>query len=271
MTHWKRAVCYEIRAPEDLREARNVRIWDIAAGYLSRQSLLGEHREVHALYVILSQGRAGYAHHPETRRWRGALNGLSLRHAQLVAEMRLRGYAHQSPLPPRRGRTRWPAQFIDEPGAQLAILARKYAGRTAGRIPLPRDAQALWAQHKYSVMARDPAAYRQFGRGVARRHTPDAMPALARELVMVLHEEPASERLVNALEHMWGHVREFAEPAEKQRARQGPVALLAVIQALAARERERFLWASTALSELAVHAEREWGSRAGGAGAGIRG
>src|SRR5688572_21657694 len=87
------------RQPRAERRARqSVRVWDVSPAYLSRQSLLGEHRELHAIYVILTEHRAGYARHPETLRWTNALGGLVARHAQLVAEMRLRGYTDRSPL-----------------------------------------------------------------------------------------------------------------------------------------------------------------------------
>ena len=76
-----------------------MRVWDISPGYLNRQSLLGEHREVHALLVILAEDRAGYANHPETRRWRGRLPALMVRHTWLAEEMGLRGYRERSPVP----------------------------------------------------------------------------------------------------------------------------------------------------------------------------
>ena len=58
---------------------------------LCRQHLLGEHRELHALWVILTQGKTGFAKHPETRRWRGKFQALYRRHERLVAEMGRRG------------------------------------------------------------------------------------------------------------------------------------------------------------------------------------
>ena len=75
-----------------------MRIWDIAPNRLCRRHLLGEHRELHAIWCILTQGKKGYACHPETLRWRGKLKALFLRHQALVSEMKRRGYAHQSPL-----------------------------------------------------------------------------------------------------------------------------------------------------------------------------
>jgi len=76
----------------------DVRIWDIPAEKLCRLHLLGEHRELHAIWSILTQGKKGYARHPETLRWRGKLKALFLRHDSLVGEMTKRGYAHESPL-----------------------------------------------------------------------------------------------------------------------------------------------------------------------------
>jgi pyrimidine dimer DNA glycosylase len=37
-----------------------LRVWDVSPGYLNRQSLLGEHRELHGLHAILIHGKAGF-------------------------------------------------------------------------------------------------------------------------------------------------------------------------------------------------------------------
>lgn len=65
---------------------------------LCRKHLLGEHRELHGLWNILTLGKTGYSRHPETRRWEGKLAALYKRHEALVAEMVRRNYAHHSPL-----------------------------------------------------------------------------------------------------------------------------------------------------------------------------
>jgi len=75
-----------------------MRIWDIAPDKMCRQHLLGEHRELHAIWAILTRKTRGYANHPETKRWRGKLKALYLRHDLLVGEMSKRGYQHHSPL-----------------------------------------------------------------------------------------------------------------------------------------------------------------------------
>jgi hypothetical protein len=75
-----------------------VRIWDVDVGCLCDQHLLGEHRELHAIWTVLTESRRGYARHPETLRWRGRLAALYRRHDEEVAEMARRGFRHGSPL-----------------------------------------------------------------------------------------------------------------------------------------------------------------------------
>ena len=122
-------------------------------------SIATEHRELHGIHSILTNGKAGYARHPETMRWSAALSGLAARHRQLVAEMRLRGYSDRTPLRGGAFNAKWPEFFVTDPGEQVVLLRRKYAGKEKGRIPLPKTPQQLWAQHKYSVMARSPRTY----------------------------------------------------------------------------------------------------------------
>ncbi|MCS7150780.1 MAG: pyrimidine dimer DNA glycosylase/endonuclease V [Endomicrobia bacterium] len=75
-----------------------MRIWDIEPKFLCRKHLLGEHRELHAIWNILTKNKKGYSKHPETLRWRGKLKSLYIRHEKLVKEMLKRGYKHNSEL-----------------------------------------------------------------------------------------------------------------------------------------------------------------------------
>ncbi len=79
-----------------------MRVWDIHPKHLCRKHLLGEHRELHGLWNILTKhgGVGGYANHPETKRWVGKLGALYARHEALVEEMLSRDYQHNSPLDP---------------------------------------------------------------------------------------------------------------------------------------------------------------------------
>jgi len=224
-----------------------MRIWDIDPGYLNRQSLLGEHRELHAIFVVLTQHRKGYAAHPETRRWQGHLAALDKRHDLLVEEMELRGYNHHSPLPTVPGETVWPKTFVDPPHAQFAILQEKYRTKEPGRIPLPSSARELWAQHKYSVLARDPGLYKIIGPWLAAADGPRRFRALAKILVRTLRLAPAAGRLQNGLDHMWGYVSHLAARSSKE---QNPRRLLQLTRELAASGNIAYLLASTALGEV---------------------
>jgi uncharacterized protein YbgA (DUF1722 family) len=226
-----------------------MRVWDVNPGYLNRQSLLGEHREIHAIVSILTYGKAGYARHPETRRWAKSLWALRMRHDLVVSEMELRGYQHRTPVL-ASGEQLWPEAFIDSPGRQFTLLRSKYRHRARGRIPLPRTRQQLWAQHKYSVLARDPESYHGKGTLVAAQNSGTSLEPVARELVEILRVPPSEGRLMNALQHMWGYVSGFARLTAADRQR--PLALLTAIRTLAITHQMRYLLESTALSELRV-------------------
>lgn len=103
-----------------------MRIWDLPPERLCRAHLLGEHRELHAIWSVLTGDKAGYRNHPETLRWEGRLAALYDRHAALVDEMRARGYRHASPLDARlaTGAT-VQDKFVDPPEAQVEILRSK--------------------------------------------------------------------------------------------------------------------------------------------------
>ena len=134
-----------------------MRIWDINPGYPNRQSLLGEHRELHGMVSIFANDKKGYSRHPETLRWVGYGWALQMRHQLISCEMALRNYQDKTPVNSGEATDNWPTSYIDPPCQQFQILKQKYIAKEAGRIPLPQDAQQLWSQHKYSVLARNPA------------------------------------------------------------------------------------------------------------------
>lgn len=227
-----------------------MRVWDIHPGYLDRQNLLGEHNEIHGLLTIIQEGRRGYAHHPETRRWQGHLTALRCRHDMVVAEMRLRGYRHRSPAGMYdTASLAWPEEFIDPPARQFELLAERFAkrGSAGGRIPLPKSTQELWAQHKYSVLARHPGEYQAIGRRVSAMRTAEDFAGLALELTLWLRCPPATGRLVNALQHMWGYLRPFVGADEPPKE---PAEFLELIQSLAQTHHVTYILESTALSDL---------------------
>jgi uncharacterized protein YbgA (DUF1722 family) len=222
-----------------------MRIWDIDAGFLNAQSLLGEHRELHGIYSIIKNSKSGYSRHPETLRWFSHLSALVMRHEFLVAEMTLRGFKHHSPLEEDISNLEWPDLFIDQPADQYRLLQGKYIDRKQGRIPLPGNIQELWATHKYSVMARAPSLGKKIGQQVAAREI--SFEALAEKLVLLLRTPPTSGRLINALFHMWGYVAKYShiEPQKSTRNE-----LLQKIQDYSQNHNVEYLLCSTALGEL---------------------
>lgn len=227
-----------------------MRIWDINPGYLNRQSLLGEHRELHGIVSIIDNHKQGYARHPETLRWVGYRWALRQRHQLLAAEMALRGYTDRTPLLNAGNRGEWPMTYIDTPCAQFQILEEKYSVKAPGRIFLPRSAQQLWSQHKYSILARDIELYKGIGREVASAKPGQAFAGLAQTLTEQLRRQPSPGGLRNALQHMWGHVSGLPGAAQGEVNSWSPGRLLAEIQRLARQHEEPYLLQSTALGEL---------------------
>ena len=106
-----------------------MRVWDISPKKLCRNHLLGEHRELHAIWVVITKGKKGYSKHPETLRWRGKLRALYLRHSKLLKEMKRRGYNHHSPLPSKLAKgASMQRVFVDPYKNQLKILKQKGCG-----------------------------------------------------------------------------------------------------------------------------------------------
>ncbi len=106
-----------------------MRIWDVEPGELCRSHLLGEHRELHGLWNVLTRGLRGYSFHPETRRWQGKLAALYRRHEALVREIEKRGYRHASPLDSELATgNEYQSVFVDPPELQRQILMAKPCG-----------------------------------------------------------------------------------------------------------------------------------------------
>lgn len=229
-----------------------MRIWDVNPGYLNRQNLLGEHRELHAIVSIIKHNKKGYSRHPETLRWKNFGWALNQRHRLLAAEMNLRGYVDRTPALLKTQYQKWPEVFVDCPVTQLSILAEKYKNKEHGRIPLPKNVQRLWAQHKYSVMARDAAEYKRIGCLVASSKTGNGMSDLYPELVLLLRCRPGEGNLRNAIQHMWGYVSSYSSFDGKIIESKTTKSLLKEIQRLVFFHDVVYLKESTALGELQV-------------------
>lgn len=76
-----------------------MRVWEVEPHLLCRSHLLGEHREIHAIWTFLTTDKgSAYRRHPETLRWIGKLPALKARHDAVAVEMKRRGWNHHSAL-----------------------------------------------------------------------------------------------------------------------------------------------------------------------------
>jgi hypothetical protein len=227
-----------------------MRIWDINPGYLNRQSLLGEHRELHGIVSIIVNGKKGYSNHPETVRWVGYGWALRQRHRLLTDEMSLRGFIDKSPVVTRARKGVWPETYIDKPFRQFQILEAKYRDKEQGRIPLPKNAQQLWSHHKYSVLARDANLYRKLGRDVSGMKPHHDFSELAKVVSELLRKPPSVGGLRNTLQHMWGHVSDCPSVPKGEVRSWSLSRLLEEVQRRSLVSKDPYLTSSTALSEL---------------------
>lgn len=200
-----------------------MRVWDLHPGYLSRNSLLGQHAEIHALLSVLKGSKKGYRSHPETLRWKGHLDRLKGKHDLTVKEMNLRGYRHASPVyfnletGGSIEEEKW--TYIDHPAEQFEILRAKYReSHASGRILLPVRGTDFWAHHKYSVMSRSYNLYKEVRDYLKSKN--DLYISSEKELIewiLDIMEMPVSHKsLVNVLQHLWGYFKKEASAEERK-------------------------------------------------------
>ena len=195
------------------------------------------------------------------REIRSQVREFELAHAVAVAreELRLRGRPLEAST--ERSETAHFSTSGDEHGDSEH-------GSDDSRIPPASNAQQLWAQHKYSVLARDPDAYEEIGRRLARDEALNraSVHALIEELDAFLRQPPEEGRLINAVQHLWGYVNEETVPAAHRDATEAaggssdesdrppdwddPLATLRRIGRLAREQDRTYLLHSTALSDL---------------------
>ncbi len=202
-----------------------MRVWDLHPGYLSRQSLLGQHAEIHALATVISNGKKGYAAHPETLRFKGRIRRLRRSHDLTVLEMRLRGFKHSSPFPAcsESGRNECADNggeaFVDFPVKQVAILKAKYLEREqSGRIPLPKNGYEFWAHHKYSVMARGYDCYKEVQDDLREKKSCslDESGELTEKILTIMELPVTEPALANVVDHLWGYFKREASNTERE-------------------------------------------------------
>ena len=174
---------------------------------------------------------------------------LRQRHRLLTAEMTFRGYRDRTPMRLRSEPGHWPERFIDPLARQFELLAGKYRDREPWRIPLPRTSHELWAQPKYSVLARSQRVSRDIGRRVARLPGRDGFDELALELTTLLRDASDPGNRTKAVQHLWGYFdfRTSNASAEHVSLRWA----LGAVQRRCPTEGPPYLLEQTALTELA--------------------
>lgn len=233
-----------------------MRVWDIHPGYLSRQSLLGQHVEIHAIFSIITGGKEGYAQHPETMRWRNNLCRLIKVHERTVAEMTLRGFGHRSPLPQVACTSGDSLSWVDPPHLQFGLLHQKYAGTDRmGRIPLPERGSRFWAQHKYAVMGRGYNCYKDIQAFMREKQDCPIMqePELVLRVLQITQLPIEPRALINTLDHLWGYFKKIAGVPEKEvylaKIKEDPLSLLPFFYQLACKYEIEYLVHSTIFTD----------------------
>lgn len=112
-----------------------MRVWDqVPPGDLCGKHLLAQWREGLGLWNILTQGKSGYANHPETRRWRGNERALLDTLHRTRAAMLLRGWnpkpAPEAPAIVQSTAGALPAPWDD----QVAVLRAKGCKCNTGSV-----------------------------------------------------------------------------------------------------------------------------------------
>ena len=95
-----------------------MRMWMVDPGRMCSQHLLGEHVEIHMLAGMLRRNKSvdGFI-----RRGLLEVHSARRRHDRLAAEMKRRGFKHQSPLP----KVRWQRMGRVDRNASAIELARR--------------------------------------------------------------------------------------------------------------------------------------------------
>jgi len=225
-----------------------MRIWDVNPGYLSRASLLGEHRELHGLLSIIDNNKQGYRKHPESLRWLDNRPALAFRHDLIVAEFNIRGYKDNTPVNIDFENLIYPKSFIDLPHIQLDILRNKYLNKNEGRMPFPKNTQELWAQHKYSIMAHSINDYKKIGKSLTSLKAKDKIEETYLLLQKLLMKTPSLGAIKNTLQHMWGYVSKYSNIIDINK--ETNIKLLYEIRRLSLENDVVYIKNSSALNEL---------------------
>ncbi len=225
-------------------------IWNISPMYFSDNDLTDEYRKLNTLLMEDAESKNFSKFYLDNR------DQLYYRLSSISAELMLREIKHPKINASFKLSTLNSPKYDISPYEQLMILANKYSFKTQGRASLPKNAQELWAQHKYSVMARDVNLYRNIGRSLAGDKSEERYKELAKILCDELCKKPKEGSILNALQHMWGYVSNFSSIKKTEVKNLSLIELLYEIASLVKQSNQKYLLSQTALSELEIWIEK---------------
>ena len=226
-------------------------LFSLSPGYLTGEELLQLHR------LTLSP--------PEP--WPEFPHALNIFRKQVIAELHLRGLSLESQLESAEEDASqaigigesdstievcWPQLDAVMVTHDLQALQNREA---ESRIPAPQQLTTLWAQHKYSTMARDPARGKSIGARLGHKTRSLTEQELLLELVTDLRTPPPAGRMRNSIQHMWGYVAPIARSRGIEPDFSQLTETLTIICSIALEEPTGYLATSTALSDLRVWGE----------------
>ncbi|MFD2230927.1 hypothetical protein [Alkalimarinus sediminis] len=216
-------------------------IWDLDAGFLDDELLTEQMRLLSGLINDQTNRDKRLPAH-----WISHEDALVVRLNQLIAEMRLRDIATPEYQTVYEGTVIWPARLQEPLKDQLQRLAERCEQGKKGRIGIPSNEREIWANYRYSVMARSHNAFISLGQQVTSRQI--SFDDLLLEVVHATRAEPYQPDVRNALQQMWGYVsaNSYIRPNEVENNE-----LLAEVQLLAKQTHSEYLLKSTSLGELA--------------------
>ncbi len=134
--------------------------------------------------------------------------------------------------------------------SEMKFLKEKYIKSGGGRLKIPKNSQELWAQHKYSVMARDYNLYKSIGIKVGKNKNPFFIDELLYLLSKELRVIPKQSGIRNALQHMWGYISKYSMIKRSEVNNLSLETLFYEIQKCTLSSGQEYLINQTALSEL---------------------
>ena len=183
-------------------------ILDLHPGYLGNEHLLNESRLLERILAGEISQLEDESEYASLLPWAKFSWAAKRRYLWIISEL---GYRNVK-IEPRGAKDwvilcphAWPRSHYS-PAAQLKWLERSGVGDDSSRIRLPENKQQLWAQHKYSILARNHNLYKLIGPRVANQAARSGYDELANELTYSLRLWPEKGGIRNALHHMWGHI-----------------------------------------------------------------